>query len=309
MASLHPRQPPLRGTSEIKTYNPDFWNVLVIGGSRDVGFPTALAFLERAFTVTFLLRDKHVFDEDGTVQAFISAGALKLVEGSAFTEADVKKAWDAAMKHGAGPQRGIDVLTFTVAGSPKYAFSKAEASPPNVVTLAVQALLCGTRIASTPATRLILVTGAGALHESLSALPWSLRQLTLTTKAASNRDKLAAERLIAHAAGWTWDAVKHGVPEEERMMEGGKGWASRSGMPAEGSLTNLLVVRPLPLTDGECQGDKTKDERHGKDPYKVETLNVNNEWSISKKDVAHFIVKAATSKWEQYKNSAVYLGY
>lgn len=221
------------------------------------------------------------------------------------------------MKHGAGPQRGIDVLTFTVgkysslpsscataltmtrAGSPKYAFSKAEASPPNVVTLAVQALLCGTPIASTPATRLILVTGAGALHESLSALPWSLRQLTLTTKAASNRDKLAAERLIAHAAGWTWDAVKHGVPEEERMMEGGKGWASRSGMPAEGSLTNLLVVRPLPLTDGECQGDKTKDERHGKDPYKVETLNVNNEWSISKKVscVAFLVLQHRSLTW------------
>lgn len=308
------RNPPLRGVSEAKTYNSGLWNVLVIGGSRGTGYQIALAYLERAYTVTFLVRDKSTFDSDGTIRAFIAGGQVKVVEGDALVEADVRKAWDGALKHGAGPTRGIDTVAFCLGGSIGYTWATGVTlTPHNIVTRGLQALFCSLPLQSSPNTKLTIVSSSGVFPESFNNLPWALRQATSYGLLPAHRDKRSAERLIAHVAGWTWDDARFGpIPEEEEreMYDGARGWREREGMPAVGALLEqLAVVRPLLLTDGDCMGDKTKDELAGAEPYRVETLNSTNAWSISRKDVAHFVVKATTSRWEQYKGSAVYLAY
>lgn len=75
------------------------------------------------------------------------------------------------------------------------------------------------------------------------------------------------------------------------MYDGARGWREREGMPAVGALLEqLAVVRPLLLTDGDCMGDKTKDELAGAEPYRVETLNSTNAWSISRKVSSDLVV-------------------
>ena len=80
------------------------------------------------------------------------------------------------------------------------------------------------------------------------------------------------------------------------------------GTPAEGELKRLLVIRPAIFTNGECVGDSPK---KGKAPYRVGEGNLpcHNGWSISRKDVAHFIAEDALMDWSRWEGKGVTIAY
>jgi NAD(P)-dependent dehydrogenase (short-subunit alcohol dehydrogenase family) len=107
--------------------------VFSIGGSRNIGYFSAIRLLEKGATVTFLLRSPSSFDADVTIQKYIKSGTARLVQGDALIKDDVKKGWVEAAK-GEGEER-VDVVLFTVGGTPKFELTKGfTVSPSNLVT-------------------------------------------------------------------------------------------------------------------------------------------------------------------------------
>jgi NAD(P)-dependent dehydrogenase (short-subunit alcohol dehydrogenase family) len=105
-------------------------NVLILGGSRNIGYYSAQRLLgtpvsvvlvaecrliassiAQGSTVTFLLRRGNTFDNDETIAPYIVQGKAKIVEGDALNEADVRRAWGTATGSGSQP---VDVVLFTV---------------------------------------------------------------------------------------------------------------------------------------------------------------------------------------------------
>jgi hypothetical protein len=76
--------------------------------------------------------------------------------------------------------------------------------------------------------------------------------------AIPHRDKVGAEHVISHCAGWDWNTVEDGEPSQDIM--GADDWMLREGLPAAGSLKRVLVIRPALLTNGDCCGKRNKKE-------------------------------------------------
>lgn len=114
-----------------------------------------------------------------------------------------------------------------------------------------------------------------------------------------HKDKLGAERAVAYCTGWKWD---DGEQKDEIM---GERWREREGLPAPGTLRGMLVVRPALLTDGDCQADKKKNA------YRVKEgdTELRGVYTISRKDVAHFIADAVLHRWDEFSDKAVNIGY
>ena len=152
--------------------------------------------------------------------------------------------------------------------------------------------------------RMILITSSGILKDSHDHLPRALRIAYPWLLAGPHIDKLGMERVLAHCAGWPW-VDKAPRPE---ILPGD--WARVPGTPAEGSLKHLLVIRPAMFSDGECKGDTVKGSG-AKAPYRVAEGNLdgNNGWTISRKDVGHFIAEQALADWPQWEGKAVTIAY
>jgi hypothetical protein len=90
-------------------------NVLLVGGSRNIGYLTGLrllstplflpcfrlshrAFSEQGHIVTYLLRNPNVFDADEEVQQYVKTRQARLLKGDSLNEDDVRRAWEEAGK-------------------------------------------------------------------------------------------------------------------------------------------------------------------------------------------------------------------
>lgn len=84
----------------------------------------------------------------------------------------------------------------------------------------------------------------------------------------------------------------------------GVDWQNRPGLLSPGSLKSVLVVRPALLTDGECLAEDPKSTQG----YRV-SVNELKGYTVSRKDVAHFVVDAVLNKWAEYENKAINIAY
>lgn len=121
-----------------------------------------------------------------------------------------------------------------------------------------------------------------------------------------HKDKIGTERVVSHISGWEWNDAEVTEPGEDIM---GPDWKNKEGLPASGSFQGFLVVRPLLLTNGDCRADKEEYKREGANaPYRVSEEEIYS-WTVSRKDVGHFISEAILTKWDNYKNKVVNVGY
>lgn len=112
---------------------------------------------------------------------------------------------------------------------------------------------------------------------------------------------------MAHCAGWTWD---------ERDNPGTDvldwDWKASRDLPGPGTVQNVVVVRPALLTDGICRADQEKKRRtgypHG-EQYTVEEGDLKGRWTISRKDVAHFVVERVIKEWNDWEGKRVSIAY
>ncbi|EIW85579.1 hypothetical protein CONPUDRAFT_48791 [Coniophora puteana RWD-64-598 SS2] len=273
--------------------------VLAIGASRNIGYYSSLRLLELGYTVTFLLRKPECFDQDEAVTRFVKDGKARLIKGDALVKADVQRAWAEAAK--GGDDKTVDFMLFTVGGTPSFKLTKGFViEPPNLVTQSLLNVL-ETLPADSPDVKLLTISSTGLTRESHDALPCALKPLYGYALAAPHKDKCGAEEILAHAAGWKWD-VQDSAGEEIL----GAGWTRRVPEPA--ALKRLVVIRPALLTDGECVADKPQ-KQPGKEAYRVKQGDIDSSWTISRKDVAHFMVEKVIKNWDEWEGKRVSIAY
>jgi hypothetical protein len=195
-------------------------------------------------------------------------------------------------------------------GDPKFSFTKGfYITPANLVTQCLLNALCtlpANQRTQQSQPRIVVITSVGITASSHAALPFLLKLLFRFLLPVPHTDKVGAERVIAHVSGWTWDEANATEPGDDIM---GSDWRNREGLPPAGSLKRFLVVRPSFLTNGECIAD-SEEYKSGsaKVPYRVSEEDFY-AWTISRKDAAHFIAQAILSKWDEFNNKIINLGY
>ncbi|VDB82686.1 unnamed protein product [Peniophora sp. CBMAI 1063] len=275
--------------------------VYCIGGSRNIGYFASVRLL--GHTVTFLLRSPSVFEEDETMQRYIRAGAARLVQGDALKKEDVQRGWqEAAKPMNGGDQSGVDILLFTLGGTPKFdMFKGLVISPPDLVTHATLNVLT---TLPTPYPRIVTVTSTGLTKQSHKELPMAMRTMYGYLLRSPHEDKQGVETVLARASGTIVDPTM--APPEGILPVG---WERDPEFPEPGALRDVLVViRPAFLTDGPCLSET-------KGPATVRTrieadLPVKGGYTISRQDVAYFIAERVLgNEWEEWRGKGVSLAH
>lgn len=142
--------------------------------------------------------------------------------------------------------------------------------------------------------KLVFLSSVGLTKQSHKSIPIALKPVYGFMLRMPHSDKLGMETVAAHAAGWTWsDVPPAGVLPEN--------WKDR--IPDSGFEKHTLLVRAALLTDGKCKGDK-----EGNKAYRVSEEELGG-YTISRKDIAHFVVEQALQDWEKYEGKVVNVGY
>jgi len=267
--------------------------VLVIGGSRNIGYYSAIQLLALGATVVFFLRSPRVFDQDEVIQSYVKKGKARLIQGDALVKDDVSHAWSESGPGGDGMP--VDLLLFTVGGVPSFSLTKGFViSPPNLVT---QSLLNVLETLPSPQPKIITISSIGLTHTSHKALPLPLKPIYGYLLSAPHKDKCGAEEVIAHCTGRGWDA--RDSPGDEVL---GANWETR--IPSRGQLKSIVVIRPALLTDGECRADVK-----GSEAYRVREEDLKSSWTVSRRDVAHFLVEGVVKHWQEWEGKCVSIAY
>jgi hypothetical protein len=170
-------------------------------------------------------------------------------------------------------------------------------SPANLVTASILNVL-RTYPASTPQPHLIAITSTGTTRLSHSQLPLAYKPLYSWLLPQPHKDKLGVERVISYSAGWPWDE-KRDVLGEEILSQDWEG-----DLPSPGWLRDVVIVQPAILTDGGCRAEE-RGEPHGTRAGEV----LKGAYTVSRKDVAWWIVEKCLKDWEAWKNKRVVLAY
>ncbi|EPQ57830.1 hypothetical protein GLOTRDRAFT_36291 [Gloeophyllum trabeum ATCC 11539] len=265
--------------------------ILAIGASRNIGYYASIRLLEKGATITFLLRSPSVFDNDEKIQGYIASGKARLVKGDALVKEDVRRAWEVA---GQGEREGqVDFLLFTVGGTPHFSLTKGFLiTPPNLCTASLLNALT-TLPATSSRPNIIAITSNGLDEASHKALPLAMRLMYGYLLDGPHKDKLGAERVLAHTTGRAW-----ADPEPEGHILP-KGWETTPGLPGKGELKDeVVVVRPALLTDGAA-----------KEKYRTSDTIIPGAYTVSRKDVAHFIVEDIIKNWDSWKGKTASIVY
>ncbi|KAF5323978.1 hypothetical protein D9611_008244 [Ephemerocybe angulata] len=274
-------------------------NVFAVGASRNIGYYSAIRLLAKGATVTFLLRSPSVFDADSLIQEHIKSGKVRLVKGDALNASNVDAAWAEASKDGP-----VDVLIYTLGavGGSLHPIKGVVLDPPNLVTLALTTVLCSMP-KTMPPPKIVVVTSSGVSPTSRKKMPFVLKPLYGYMIPGPLQDKLATERILWHCAGWEWNPAD-GEPSAEVLN---KDWKATEGLPAAGSLKDIVVLRPALLIDCECLADSAAEQ--GKPlPYRCGPGEVGG-WKVSRKDCAHFIVEGILEDWETWGGKQLSIAY
>ncbi|EMD38023.1 hypothetical protein CERSUDRAFT_64307 [Gelatoporia subvermispora B] len=273
-------------------------NIYAIGASRNIGYYAAQRLLEKGATVTFLLRNTSVFDQDADMKRFVTSGKARLIQGDALRASDVKRGWEEACSL----KESVNAVLFSVGGTPRFSVTRGlVVDPHNLCTQSILNVL-STIPANlrTPETqpRLVVVSSLGLTRASHAKVPIPLKPMYALLR-VPHADKLGLERVVAHCAGRAW------TEEEPRADIIGTEWASREGLLSSGELKHAVVIRPALLTDGACKGDSSQ----GKPPYKVTSDEMTGFYTVSRRDVAHFIVEGVLAGWERWDGQCINISY
>lgn len=146
--------------------------------------------------------------------------------------------------------------------------------------------------------KIITISSTGVTATSRKALPLLLWALYGYLIPQLHRDKRGAEQIYAHIAGFSWDTRDNVGPE---ILE--ENWVAR--VPPEGQYKNLVVIRAAMLTDGPSLADKHPE----KQAYRVQDGDLGSAYTVSRKDVAHFLVEKVVKHWDEWAGRRVSIAY
>lgn len=269
------------------------------------------------------------------MQPHVESGRAQLVRGDALDSDDVKRAWEKATDFG----RAVDYVVFSlgklvnykamrmifltinpfVGATPDMASFKLTKgftiNPPNITTKAILNVFC-TMPDSTPKPKFIVATSIGVTRDS--PIPLVYKPMYAYFLREPHADKLGLERVLAHASGREWNDRE---PRAELTTVDGVKWQERKGLPSPGSVETLVLrlpmlvdpkQKPAPPTaqagatssaDNEPEGKKKEEEEKPK--YRFGGPELSGTYTISRDEVAHFIVETVFKDWDQFKGKAI----
>ncbi|KAM5546199.1 hypothetical protein V8D89_000325 [Ganoderma adspersum] len=280
-------------------------NMFAIGVSKNIGYFAALRLLNQGATVTYLLCSPNVFDNDVEMLPFIKDGKAKLIPGDGLKAETIHNGWATTLEAGNGK---VDIVLFTLSGLPTFSITRGFVfDPADLVTRSLlntfSTMPAELRTPADAQPCFIVITSIGIIAASHKALPLALKPLYGSMLSGLHNDKLGAEHVLAHVRGIPWmgpDQVKQEVLVDD--------WQDTPGLPAEGEIRQVVVIRPTLLTDRECRGDQ--DLKKGKGPYyMVKNGDFGDGYHVSRKDIVHFIVCDALPNWERWEGSGITVAY
>lgn len=144
--------------------------------------------------------------------------------------------------------------------------------------------------------KLIALSSTGVTKASHNNLPLLMRVPYSWLLSQPHADKLGLERVLVRCMGQQWEDKEPGA----EVLE--SGWERVSGTPEEGSLRGLvMILRPALLTSGRCKGEYRVGEE--------QNMKGHNGYSVSREDVAHFIVEQALVNWDKWAGKRVCIAY
>jgi hypothetical protein len=237
--------------------------------------------------VTFLLRKPGVFDTNQSIQNYVRKGTARLVKGDALVQSDVQRVWDQAEKDDGPVDFCIFSLGATLTDATISITQGLVVNPPDLIT---RSLLNVVSTMPGPPRKLIVVSAAGMTREGYKKTPWMSRFLHDHVLSQPYRDKKAYEQMVAYVSGRPWNE-----PGDYTDILGSD-WKQR--VPAAGTYKDIIILRPPKLTNGPLTGE-----------YRVEEGNLDLPKSISRQDVAHFIVEQGIKHWDSWRGKPVSLAY
>ena len=180
-------------------------------------------------------------------------------------------------------------------GTPQFKLTKGFViSPPNLVT---QALLNCLETLPTPTPKIITISSTGLTRASHQKLPLPLKPFYGYLLQVPHKDKCGAEEVLAHCAGWPWDKRDSAGPA---IL--GDEWERR--VPGQNQLKSVVVIRPALLTDGNCRANQS-----GEGAYRVKEGDLEGGWTVSRQDVAHFLVEGVIKHWDKWEGKFASIAY
>lgn len=259
---------------------------VLLGATQGCGLETLLNLTAAGHICYVLCRNPEAFNatlrnrnvDPDTLQP--EAGGMKLinpVRGDAFQEADVRALFTTAGD-------GVDFVLFSLGGRPSFKNPFApKLMPPAICSRTIAIFLpVFTSIFPNPSNqpRLVVISSSGLGAQGHSDLPMLLKPLYGWLLKDPHADKGEMERLVHAAAGIQHDDFN---PTGEN----------------QGSLGNVVIIRPALLTDGVAKGTGAlkKGDR------------VPGAWTISRKDVGLFIATECADVDSQWKGRGVTISY
>jgi hypothetical protein len=139
----------------------------------------------------------------------------------------------------------------------------------------------------------IVVSSTGITKASHKNLPLTIRPVYGYLLRLPHNDKLGLERVLAQASGAPWTSEE---PLSDILPSDGS-W--KDELAGSGIVSSTVVIRPAFLTDGACKGT-----------YRTSIGDQGKSFtSISRRDVAHFIVEDVMKHWTKWEDSMVSLAY
>ncbi|KZW00544.1 hypothetical protein EXIGLDRAFT_830696 [Exidia glandulosa HHB12029] len=255
---------------------------LVLGGSRNIGYLSTLRLLAKGHTVTLLVRQEGTFSEDAAMQEYIKSGLAHVVVGDALVPEDVRKTLDLAQP---------EYIVSSIGGT--LVFDPLPTSSPLWPTSSTMPVLLDAMRAH-PAgkdMKLIVVSTNGLGQKGHEALPLLMKPMYGWMLAQPHLDKMKMERILGRASGHpTWGSE---APAEPNEID-------------EEPWLRVAIVRPSFLTDGNSKGDKNKTH---KQPYRIGVDEHLSSYTISRRDISHFIVENLIPNYGTYEGKWVHVGY
>lgn len=140
--------------------------------------------------------------------------------------------------------------------------------------------------------KFIVITAYGATKAERASVPLPLKPLYPLLNDA-HADKLGVERIIHYSAGWTPEWHEPRGPAETILAPG---WEDTLPGP-KGWLKHAVILRPGIFKEGEATGKYRVGEK------------LTGVWSITREDIAHFIVGDLVKDWDKYENKAIDIAY
>ena len=187
--------------------------------------------------------------------------------------------------------------------------------PPDLCTRAMLCVLSTIpeSLATTP--RIVGITSIGVTHDSHESLPMLFKPFYSAMLAAPHRDKIGYEKILGHISGKlnSWGYAPDSNPDGDELPGGilPKGWKKLPGLPQPGSLPRVVALRPAFLVGDDCKADEfaAKDKKKNKEPYRVSEGDLRHPYTISRKDVAHFIAEGLIPEWDKWEGKCVSIAY